>query len=153
MTGWIGRQIAKYEVKELVGRGGMATVYKAFHPDLERDVAIKMIHRIQCHQWISGSKIGEMSVEEDAVPDKLSDSVTDEAVESLCRRLGRLDPCQIAAWRAMSPARRLELAFQAYQFALDVVRLTERQRNPDLSPDDLAWRVTRRMQGNPRLGR
>jgi serine/threonine protein kinase len=50
MTGWIGRQIAKYEVKELVGRGGMATVYKAFHPDLERDVAIKMIHRIQCHQ-------------------------------------------------------------------------------------------------------
>ncbi len=53
----------------------------------------------------------------------------------------------------MSPARRLELAFQAYQFALDVVRLTERQRHPDLSPDDLAWRVTRRMQGNPRLGR
>jgi hypothetical protein len=53
----------------------------------------------------------------------------------------------------MSPARRLELAFQAYQFALDTVRLTERQRHPDLSPDELAWRVTRRMQGNPRLGR
>ena len=42
---------------------------------------------------------------------------------------------------------------QAYQFALDTVRLTERQRNPDLSPDELAWRVTRRMQGNPNLGR
>jgi hypothetical protein len=53
----------------------------------------------------------------------------------------------------MPPARRLELAFQAYQFALDAVRLTERQRHPDLSPDELAWRVTRRMQGDRRLGR
>ena len=77
----------------------------------------------------------------------------DDAVEALSRRLGRLDPRQVAIWRAMSPARRLELAFQAYQFALDAVRLTERQRHPDLPPDELAWRVTRRMQGNPRLGR
>lgn len=68
-------------------------------------------------------------------------------------RLDSLDPLQIAAWRAMSPARRLELAFQAYQFALDVVRLTERQRHPALSPEELAWRVTRRMQGDPQLGR
>jgi hypothetical protein len=64
-----------------------------------------------------------------------------------------LDPHQVAAWRAMSPARRLELAFQAYQFALDIVRLTEKKAHPDLSPEELAWRVTRRMQGNPRLGR
>ena len=76
-----------------------------------------------------------------------------DAIEALSRRLGRLDPQQIAIWRAMGPARRLELAFQAYQFALDVVRLTERQRHPDLSPDELAWRVTRRMQGNPHLGK
>jgi len=74
-------------------------------------------------------------------------------VESLRRRLGRPDPRQIAAWRVMSPARRLEIAFQAYQCARDPVRLTERQRHPDLSPDELAWRVTRRMQGNPKLGR
>jgi hypothetical protein len=53
----------------------------------------------------------------------------------------------------MSPARRLELAFQAYQFALDTVRLTERRNHPDLSPEELAWRVTRRMQGDPSLGR
>ena len=83
----------------------------------------------------------------------MTDPARDDAIEALRRRLGRLDPHQIMAWRAMSPARRLELAFQAYQFALDVVRLTERQRHPDLSPGDLAWRVTRRMQGNPRLGR
>jgi hypothetical protein len=77
----------------------------------------------------------------------------DDAVEVLNQRLGRLDPQQIAAWRAMSPARRLELTFQAYQFALDTVRLTERQRYPDLSPHELAWRVTRRLQGDPKLGR
>jgi hypothetical protein len=43
----------------------------------------------------------------------------DDAIEALSRRLGRLDPRQIAVWRAMSPARRLDLCFQAYQFALD----------------------------------
>ena len=75
------------------------------------------------------------------------------SVESLHRRLGRPDLRQIAAWRAMSPARRLEIAFQAYQFALDTVRLTEQQRHPDLPSDELAWRVTRRMQGDPKLGR
>ena len=76
----------------------------------------------------------------------------DGPVDSLRRRLGRLDPRQIATWRAMSPARRLEIAFQAYQFALDTVRLTERQRHPNMPPAELAWRVTRRMQGNPKLG-
>jgi hypothetical protein len=62
-------------------------------------------------------------------------------------------PQQVAAWRAMSPAHRLDLAFQAYQFALDTVRLTERKRHPDLTPSEFAWRVTRRMQGNSKLGR
>jgi len=75
-----------------------------------------------------------------------------DAVEQLRRRLGPLDPQQVAIWRCMTPARRLELAFQAYQFALDVVRLTEQQRHPELSSDELAWRVTRRMQGDPHLG-
>ncbi len=74
-------------------------------------------------------------------------------MQALERRLGRLDPRQVAAWREMGPARRLEIAFQAYQFALDAVRATERQWHPGLSPHELAWRVTRRMQGNPHLGR
>ncbi len=73
--------------------------------------------------------------------------------EALRLRLGALDRRQIAAWRAMTPARRLEIAFQAYQFALDAVRLTETRRYPDLLPEELAWRVTRRIQGNSRLGR
>lgn len=76
-----------------------------------------------------------------------------DGINSIRRRLGILDRRQILAWRRMSPARRLDLAFQAYQFALDVVRLSERRRHPDLPPDELAWRVTRRMQGNLKLGR
>jgi hypothetical protein len=74
-------------------------------------------------------------------------------VEQLRQRLGPLHPQQVIAWQQMSPARRLELAFQAYQLALDAVRLTEQRRHPELPPDELAWRVVRRMQGNPRLGR
>ena len=77
----------------------------------------------------------------------------DSTIETLRLRIGRLDPRQIAAWRAMTPARRLEIAFQAYQFALDAVRLTERRNHPDVSPEELAWRVTRRMQRNQRLGK
>ena len=90
---------------------------------------------------------------EDVPSDKPTNPYSDDAVDVLRQRLGKLDQRQIAAWRAMSPARRLELAFQAYQFALGAVRLTEQRNNPDLSPEELAWRVTRRMQGNPRLGR
>jgi len=77
----------------------------------------------------------------------------DDAIEALRNRLGKLDRRQIAAWRGMSPARRLELACQAYQFALETVRVSEWQRHPELPPGELAWRVTRRMQGDPRLGR
>lgn len=87
--------------------------------------------------------------------DRPSDQVDEGkyAAESLRRRLSSLDPPQVVIWRSMSPARRLELACQAYQFVLDAVPLTERRRHPDLPPDELAWRVTRRIQGNPRLGR
>ena len=88
-----------------------------------------------------------------SLPGRPNDLHSDGSAEALHKRLGPLDPRQVAAWRAMSPARRLELAFQAYQFALDTVRLTERRRHPDLPPHELAWRVTRRMQGNPKLGR
>ena len=77
----------------------------------------------------------------------------DSTIEALRLRIGKLDPRQIVAWRAMTPARRLEIAFQAYQFALDAVRLTERRNHPDLSPEELAWRVTRRMQRSQRLGK
>ncbi len=38
------KQFGKYQVKELLGRGAMAEVYRAFQPNLEREVAIKVIH-------------------------------------------------------------------------------------------------------------
>ncbi|MDX2162549.1 MAG: protein kinase [bacterium] len=38
------QQIGGYQLLDPVGQGGMATVYKAFHPRLNRYVAIKMIH-------------------------------------------------------------------------------------------------------------
>ena len=77
----------------------------------------------------------------------------EDTAEALRRRPGCLEPRQISIWRAMSPFRRLEPALQAHQFVLDAVRLTERQPHPDLPPDELAWRIIRRMEGNPRLGR
>ena len=39
----IGTQIGKYKILELIGRGGMAEVYKARHLDLESFVTIKLI--------------------------------------------------------------------------------------------------------------
>jgi len=85
------------------------------------------------------------------------DRPTEDALTARTRQtlqhLEPLDPMQAAIWRTMSPARRLELAFQAYQFALEAVRATERRAHPELSQEDLNWRITRRMQGDPTLGR
>ncbi len=37
-------QIGLYHVQEIIGTGGMATVYRAYDPRFRRDVAIKMMH-------------------------------------------------------------------------------------------------------------
>jgi hypothetical protein len=44
MQDLIGRNIGKYRIVERLGRGGMAEVYKAFQPSLDRYVAIKILH-------------------------------------------------------------------------------------------------------------
>jgi len=41
---WSGKILGKYEIGPLVGRGGMADVYRGRHTHLERDVAVKLIH-------------------------------------------------------------------------------------------------------------
>lgn len=41
----IGTKLGVYEIVEELGRGGMATVYRAFQPSMERYVAVKVIHR------------------------------------------------------------------------------------------------------------
>ena len=40
---FIGRQLGNYQVQSILGEGGMARVYKAYHPRLHREVAIKII--------------------------------------------------------------------------------------------------------------
>lgn len=40
----IGKTIDKYQIVEHLGRGGMAEVYKAYQPTLDRYVAIKLMH-------------------------------------------------------------------------------------------------------------
>ncbi len=40
----IGQKIGRYEIKEKLGRGGMAEVYKGYQASLDRFVAIKLMH-------------------------------------------------------------------------------------------------------------
>lgn len=83
----------------------------------------------------------------------IATSQSEDSVEQLRHRLGTLDRQQMEIWRQMSPAQRLELVFQAYQFAPEIVRVTERQAHPDMPQEELNWHITRRIQGNPNLGR
>jgi hypothetical protein len=42
------RQVGRYQILERLGRGGMATVFKAHDPGIGRDVAIKFLHASLC---------------------------------------------------------------------------------------------------------
>src|SRR5258706_13693231 len=39
----IGNKFGPYEIRAEIGKGGMATVYRAYQADLKRDVAVKVI--------------------------------------------------------------------------------------------------------------
>ena len=41
----IGQNLGPYRIIEQIGRGGMATVYKAYHATMDRNVAIKILPR------------------------------------------------------------------------------------------------------------
>ena len=40
----VGKSLGKYQNLELIGRGAMAEVYKAYHPALDRFIALKLLH-------------------------------------------------------------------------------------------------------------
>ncbi|MBL8335029.1 MAG: protein kinase [Rubrivivax sp.] len=42
------QQVGRYQILERIGRGGMATVFKAHDPTIGRDVAIKFLHASLC---------------------------------------------------------------------------------------------------------
>jgi serine/threonine-protein kinase len=44
MPEWIGKTIGKVRIEKLLARGGMAEVYLGSHLNLERPVAIKLLH-------------------------------------------------------------------------------------------------------------
>jgi len=70
-----------------------------------------------------------------------------ELAESFRRRLGTLDPQQTAIWRQMTPAQKIRLASHLYDLARRIIWTTERQAHPDSSPEELYWRMLRRMHG------
>lgn len=76
-----------------------------------------------------------------------------DAVERMRRRLGSYDMRQVEIWRRMTPAEHLDIVFQAYHLALQIVRKTEQDLHPELTPEELKWRVIRRMHGDLSLGR
>jgi tRNA A-37 threonylcarbamoyl transferase component Bud32 len=42
---WIGQTLGdRYQIQEIVGQGGMSAVYKAMDPNLQRVVAVKLVH-------------------------------------------------------------------------------------------------------------
>ena len=45
MNDLIGRSLGPYQILEQLGQGGMATVFKAYHPAMDRYVAIKVLPR------------------------------------------------------------------------------------------------------------
>ncbi len=44
MADLTGKTLGKYRLVERLGRGGMAEVYKAYQPSLDRYVAVKLMH-------------------------------------------------------------------------------------------------------------
>lgn len=49
MSELIGRKLGQYELRSVLGQGGMATVYRAHQESVGRDVAVKVIESRLAH--------------------------------------------------------------------------------------------------------
>jgi eukaryotic-like serine/threonine-protein kinase len=66
-----GRVVGRYELVELLGSGGMGSVYRAHDPHLSRDIALKVLHPESAHAH-SGSDYRHRLLREAQVLAKLS---------------------------------------------------------------------------------
>src|SRR5215471_6214700 len=48
----VGRSLGQFIIRERIGSGGMATVFKAFQPTLERYVAVKVLPAFHAHDQV-----------------------------------------------------------------------------------------------------
>ncbi len=53
------KRIDKYEVVAKIGEGGMGTVYRAWHPDLQRDVAVKVLKETRLDNAMARSRFSK----------------------------------------------------------------------------------------------
>ena len=50
MDTMLGQTLGQYQIVEQIGKGGMATVFKAYQPGLDRYVAIKILPAYYAHE-------------------------------------------------------------------------------------------------------
>ena len=67
----LNKTIGRYEIKELIGEGAMAMVYRAYDPEINRSVAFKVLKEDHCvdelrslaelrhHHWLQFTPLTE----------------------------------------------------------------------------------------------
>jgi plastocyanin len=58
----VGRRLGQYQLRDVIRRGGMSTIYKAWQPSLDRWVAIKVLSQPGDPQFLSRFKLEARSI-------------------------------------------------------------------------------------------
>ena len=130
MTAPAGTTIkGRYRIEEEIGRGGMSNVYRAFDTTLERDVAVKVMHRDVARdgdhlerfrrearaiaKLSSPHVVGVIDAgeEDDGTPFIVLEYVEGETLKDRIRRMGRLPVTEAVAY-AIEIARGLQAAHE-----------------------------------------